>query len=63
MAKRENTLGSKLGKLELNENILVDNSYMTTMVTLSRLKKDFNNSNKKFKVKETQEGVIVTRVK
>ena len=63
MAKRENTLGSKLGKLELNENIAVDNSYMTTMVTLSRLKKDFNHSNKKFKVKETQEGVIVTRVK
>lgn len=63
MAKRENTLGSKIESLELEESLSVENSYMTTMVTISRLKKDFNNSSKKFKVKETQEGVIVTRVK
>lgn len=61
MAKE--TLAKKVSSLEVGEIIEVENSYMSCMVTISRLKKEFTHSGKKFQVSEDSTKTKIKRVK
>ena len=62
MAKK--SLSSVLQSLEVGEDVKVNYGYMTVAVTISRAKKSFANSEKKYVVKEAGEKVcIIKRLK
>lgn len=62
MAKK--SLSLVLQNLEVNESVEVNYGYMTTMVTISRMKKEFGSSDKKFSVNKLQDKVTsVKRLK
>ncbi|MCA2656617.1 MAG: hypothetical protein IM591_13930 [Chitinophagaceae bacterium] len=62
MAKK--SLAFVLQNLEVNESVEVNYGYMVVMVTVSRVKKEFGNSDKKFGVLKVDEKVTsVKRLK
>jgi hypothetical protein len=57
MAAKKQSLTVKLQSMEVGEEAKVSYGYMTTMVTISRMKKTFGNNDKKFLVEEIEEKV------
>jgi hypothetical protein len=57
MAAKKQSLTVKLQSMEVGEEARVTYGYMTTMVTISRMKKTFGNNDKKFLVEEIEEKV------
>lgn len=57
MAAKKQSLTVKLQSMEVGEEAKVNYGYMTTMVTISRMKKTFGNNDKKFLVEEIEEKV------
>lgn len=57
MAAKKQSLTVKLQSMEVGEEARVSYGYMTTMVTISRMKKTFGNNDKKFLVEEIEEKV------
>lgn len=64
MAAKKQSLTVKLQSMEVGEEAKVTYGYMTTMVTISRMKKAFANAEKKFLVNEVEEKLCsVKRLK
>jgi hypothetical protein len=61
MSTKKQPLSQRIQELEVGEEISINYGYMTTMVTISRMKKNFSNSDKKFIVEKIEEKVCTVK--
>jgi pectate lyase len=57
------SVSSKVANLILGEHLRLDNPYTSVMVMVSNLKKKEAHKDKLFKIKDTDNTTIVTRIK
>jgi len=57
------SVASKVGELNLEESLLLENPYTSVMVMVSQLKKKEEHKEKLFKIKYADKITTVTRIK